>query len=151
MRASLTIAALYAFVAATAQTNHASRPPLVSKAAVVTPVAGSIGYDKAPITVLVFADFESFPCARSANVLATLLDERNDVRLIFKHAPAATNPNAFLAHEAVLAAGAQGKFWEMHDVLFDNQAKLRRADLVEYAKALDLNLTIFQQALDNHT
>jgi protein-disulfide isomerase len=83
--------------------------------------------------------------------VAGLLNQTRDVRVIFKHAPAATNPNALLAHEAALAAGAQGKFWEMHDTLFENQTKLSRADLLGYAKALGLNLPAFQQALDNHT
>ena len=58
-----------------------------------------------------------------------------------------SNPNAFLAHEAALAAGAEGKFWEMHDTLL---TKLSRTDLLGYAKALGLNLPAFQQALDNH-
>jgi protein-disulfide isomerase len=83
--------------------------------------------------------------------LEGILGENRDVRLIFKHAPAATNPNSLLAHEAALAAGAQGKFWEMHDALFENQTKLSRTDLLGYAKALSLNLPAFQQALDNHT
>jgi protein-disulfide isomerase len=117
----------------------------------VEPVSTPRGPSSAPITILAFSDFESFPCARSATVLATLLAQSNDVRLIFKHAPAATNPNALLAHEAALAAGAQGKFWEMHDTLFANQTKLTRADLLTYAKQLNLNLPAFQQALDNHT
>jgi protein-disulfide isomerase len=94
---------------------------------------GAVGSDKAPIVVLIFSDFESFPCARSADVLTQLLRQTRDVQLIFKHAPSATNPNALLAHEATLAAGAQGKFWEMHDLLFENQTKLRRPDLLEYA------------------
>jgi protein-disulfide isomerase len=109
------------------------------------------GYAEAPVTVLVFSDFESFPCYRSAAVLKGLLETNRDVRLIFKHTPAATNPNAMLAHEAAAAAGAQGRFWEMHDTLFENQAKLSRADLLEYATALGLNLPTFQQALDKHT
>jgi protein-disulfide isomerase len=112
---------------------------------------GFRGSEKAPVTVIVFSDFESFPCSRSAAVLKGVLEQNRDVRLIFKHTPAATNPNAMLAHEAALAAGAQGRFWEMHDTLFENQAKLSRADLLEYAKALGLNLPTFQQALDNHT
>lgn len=112
---------------------------------------GFRGSGKAPVTVMVFSDFESFPCARSAAVLAGILGANRDVRLIFKHAPAATNPNAMLAHEAVLAAGAQGKFWEMHDVLFANQQHLTRADLVGYAKQIGLNLPAFEQALDRHT
>jgi protein-disulfide isomerase len=133
------------------------RPQLIrgfsqgSSAGSTAPLATSLGSEKAPIVVLVFSDFESFPCARSASVVAGLLNQTRDVRVIFKHAPAATNPNAPLAHEAALAAGAQGKFWEMHDTLFENQTKLSRADLLGYAKALGLNLPAFQQALDNHT
>jgi protein-disulfide isomerase len=71
--------------------------------------------------------------------------------VIFKHAPAASNPNALLAHEAALAAGGQGKFWEMHDTLFENQTHLTRADLLGYAKSLGLDLAAFERALDNHT
>jgi protein-disulfide isomerase len=115
------------------------------------PVSTVRGSDKAPITILVFSDFESFPCARSASVIDGLLQQTRDVRVIFKHAPAASNPNALLAHEAALAAGAQGKFWEMHDTLFENQTKLTRADLLGYAKSLGLDLAAFQRALDNHT
>jgi protein-disulfide isomerase len=112
---------------------------------------GSAGLDNAPITIIVFSDFESFPCARSASVLSGLLSASRQIRLIFKHAPATTNSNALLAHEAAIAAGAQGRFGEMHDILFENQTKLTRPDLLQYAKQLGLNLPAFQQALDNHT
>ena len=111
----------------------------------------SRGSDESRVTIIAFSDFECFPCARSAVVLAGVLAQNGEVRLIFKHAPAAANPNAFLAHEAALAAGAQGKFWEMHNLLFSNQTKLTRADLLEYAESLGLSLPAFQQALDNHT
>jgi len=112
---------------------------------------GFRGSEKAPVTVMVFSDFESFPCSRSAEVLAGILEQSWDVRLIFKHAPAAANLDAMLAHEAALAAGAQGKFWEMHDTLFENQTHLTRADLLGYAKSLGLDLAAFERALDNHT
>jgi len=115
------------------------------------PVSTSRGSSAAPITILVFSDFESFPCARSASVIDGLLQQTKDVRLIFKHAPAASNPNALLAHEAALAAGEQGKFWEMHDTLVENQTHLTRADLLGYAKSLGLDLAAFARALDNHT
>jgi protein-disulfide isomerase len=124
-------------------------PPATAKP--TQPVPTVRGSDKAPITILVFSDFESFPCARSASVIDGLLQQTRDVRVIFKHAPAASNPNAMLAHEASLAAGAQGKFWEMHNLLFENQTKLTRADLLVYAKSLGLDLAAFQHALDNHT
>jgi protein-disulfide isomerase len=131
---------------------------LIATAIAVTALAiggdqpvGFRGSEKAPVTVMVFSDFESFPCSRLAAVLAGILQENRDVRLIFKNAPAASNSNAVLAHEAALAAGAQGKFWEMHDMLFENQAKLSLANFLEYAKALKLDLSAFRQALDRHT
>ena len=73
------------------------------------------------------------------------------MHLIFKHAPAASNVNSLLAHEASLAADAQGKFWEMHDLLFANQTKLALPDLLRYAKQLGLDLTAFRKALGEHT
>ena len=108
------------------------------------PPFGSHGSDKAPITVVVFSDFESFSCARSASVLEGLVGNSKEIRVLFKHAPAASNPNALLAHEAALAAGAQGKFWDMHDRLFANQTKLSRSDLIGYARDLGVDLSIFQ-------
>jgi protein-disulfide isomerase len=117
----------------------------------VAPPVTSRGPATASVTILLFSDFESFPCGRTAEVLSNLLSQSSDVRLIFKHAPAPSNPNAILAHEAALAAGAQGKFWEMHDLLFSHQSKLTRADLLTYATQLNLNSPAFQQALDAHT
>src|SRR5215831_3967977 len=62
---------------------------------------GSAGSERAAVTILVFSDFESFPCSRSAMVLLRLIGGYKDVRLIFKHAPAASNSLAVNAHEAV--------------------------------------------------
>jgi protein-disulfide isomerase len=149
----LAVAALASLAAvnAWAQANQLTCQATPAFTAAPPTPATSRGSDKAPITILVFSDFESFPCARSATVLAGLLAQTPDARLIFKHAPAASNQNALLAHEASLASGAQGKFWEMHNLLFSNQTMLSRADLLEYAKTLGLNLPAFQHALDNHT
>jgi protein-disulfide isomerase len=152
---NLLVAALLILVAQRIASPQDSQPCCQVNPPVATELAQATtairGSDKAPVVVLVFSDFESFPCARSASVLDGFLRQTKQIRVIFKHAPAATNPNALLAHEAALAAGAQGKFWEMHDTLFENQTKLSRADLLGYAKALGLNLPVFQQALDNHT
>jgi protein-disulfide isomerase len=151
----LPLAALLLLAAPQIATPQASQPyshvipPAMANP--TQPVATVRGSDKAPITILVFSDFESFPCARSASVIDGLLGQTRDVRVIFKHAPAASNPNALLAHEAALAAGEQGKFWEMHDTLFENQTHLTRADLLGYAKSLGLDLAAFAHALDSHT
>jgi len=129
------------------QTPKASTSPVPAS----LPLSGLNGSGEGPITIVAFSDFESFLCARSAAVLKAILGRGGDVQLIFKHAPSKANPNALLAHEASLAAGAQGKFWEMHDLLFENQKRLTSADLLEYAKFLGLNLPAFQKALEQHT
>jgi protein-disulfide isomerase len=147
----LALGAILTLTFGRAQTDDSAQPAPVSPASALSTLNTSLGSSSAPITILVFSDFESFPCARSASVIDGLLQQTRDVRVIFKHAPAASNPNAMLAHEAALAAGAQGKFWEMHDTLFENQTHLTRADLLGYAKSLALDLAAFQQALDNHT
>lgn len=67
---------------------------------------------------------------------------------MFKHFPLSFHKNAPLAHEASLAAGAQGKFWEYHDVLFANMQKLKRKDLESYAQQLKLDMKKFNEALD---
>jgi protein-disulfide isomerase len=151
----LPVAALLLLAAPHVATSQANQPCCQidpsAKAKPAQPVSTVRGSDRAPITIIVFSDFESFPCARSASVIDGFLQQTRDVRVIFKHAPAASNPNALLAHEAALAAGAQGKFWEMHDTLFENQTHLTRTDLLGYAKSLGLDLAAFERALDNHT
>jgi hypothetical protein len=120
--------ALLTIAVATAQVPD--RPSRVEPAL----VNRSKGPSNAPITILVFADFESSLCARSAKILRGLLSESQDVRLVFKHAPAVGNAQAMLAHEAAMAAGAQGKFWQMHDLLFANKAMRNRGDVIGWAK-----------------
>jgi len=70
------------------------------------------------------------------------------VRIVFKHLPLGFHQYAFEAAEASLAAGAQGKFWEYHDLLFQNQRKLTRPDLEAYAGQLGLDVAKFKKALD---
>ena len=71
------------------------------------------------------------------------------VRVVFKSNPPATNLDALLAHEAALAAGAQGKFWDMEDLMFSNQNRLNRAELIGMARQLNLNVARFTQDLDS--
>jgi protein-disulfide isomerase len=70
------------------------------------------------------------------------------VRIVFKHAPLPFHADAPLASEAALAAGEQGKFWEMHDKLFANMKALKRENLDAYATELGLNMGKFKAALD---
>ena len=115
------------------------------------PVGGSFvrgAYD-APVTVIEYTDFQCPYCARVQPVLRQLLDAYpGQVRLVFKHYPLPFHKDAPLAHEAALAAGAQGKFWEYHDLIFQNQRALAREKLDEYAEQLGLDMTQFRAALD---
>ena len=60
------------------------------------------------------------------------------------------HPQAMLAAEAAREAHEQGKFWEYHDILYQNQKALERADLERYAEQVGLDMTRFRQALDTH-
>jgi protein-disulfide isomerase len=109
------------------------------------------GPEAAPITVIEFSDFECPSCATVPPVMAELLDQYpGQIRFVFKHSPLRIHPNAPLAHEAALAAGLQGRFWEMHDLLFANQKRLSMADLTGYATQLQLDVPAFTAALADH-
>jgi protein-disulfide isomerase len=106
----------------------------------------------APVTIVEFTDFQCPFCRQSAKPLEDLLAQRpNQVRLIFRSFPLDFHQYSELAHEAALAAGDQGKFWQMYDLLFANQSHLERADLLRYAEQLQLDVPAFEKALDAHT
>jgi hypothetical protein len=100
-------------------------------------------------TLVEFSDFQSADCGRAApmaRMLRELFPDR--VRFVFRQYPSTRHPDAHLAAEASLAAHAQGKFWEHHDVLFANPHDLRRPALERYAAEIGLDLAAFRHALD---
>ncbi len=98
------------------------------------------GTHDAPITVIEFGDFECPHCGRAEPVVRSLLTD-TDVRYVWRHLPLPdVHPQAQLAAEAAEAAGAQGAFWEMHDLLLTHQDHLRLADLLRYAEQLGLDV-----------
>jgi protein-disulfide isomerase len=111
--------------------------------------ASQHGPADATVTIVEFADFTSDPSARLAFMLEAIAKiYPQDVRIVFKHNPDTTRVNALQAHDAALAAAAQGKFWEMSDVLFSNQARLQRDDLVRMAAQVGLDRERFASDLD---
>ncbi len=109
----------------------------------------SRGTAAAPVVIEAYLDFESPACARVAPVLSRVLaDYPRDTRLVLRHLPEPGHAQAPLAHRAVLAAGEQGKLWEMVDRLFATGA-LDRAALLAAASALDLDLRRFEASLDD--
>jgi len=71
-------------------------------------------------------------------------DRKQQVRFIYKFFPLSGHPHGEIAARAAMCAMRQGKFWEMHHKLFDNQERLERQDLEEYAKDLGLDLAKFR-------
>ena len=108
------------------------------------------GNVNAPITLIEYSDFECPFCTRLLPTLDQLLDEyEGKVRLVYRHFPLnSIHPNAQKAAEASECAGEQGKFWEMHDLLFANQQALSVANLKTYAGQLRLNQNQFDSCLD---
>jgi protein-disulfide isomerase len=96
------------------------------------------------VTVVEFSDFECPFCGREAPVLSQLLGAYPaDLRLVYKHFPLSQHPDAVPAAVAAECAGDQGKFWEMHDLLFAHQTALGDQDLVGYASQLGLDSALW--------
>jgi DSBA-like thioredoxin domain-containing protein len=72
------------------------------------------------------------------------------VKFVFKENPLPMHQNSMIAAEAAMAANAQGKFWQMHDKMFDNQRALSRPDLERYAQEIGLDMNRFKHSLDTH-
>jgi len=104
------------------------------------------GIAEAPITIVEFSDFECPYCQRGAAVVEQLLNEYSGkVKVAFKNLPLPFHKNARPAAKAALAAGKQGKFWEFHDALFNNQRKLGDELYLEIAKNLKLDISKFDK------
>ncbi len=111
----------------------------------VLPIDGSPteGADDAKETLVEFADFECPFCAAEYPHLEKILQERKGkIRLVFK-VKLLGHPHGEIAARAAFAAREQGKFWEMHHKLFDNQRALEQKDLDAYAKSLGLDVAKF--------
>lgn len=106
----------------------------------------------APVTMVEYGDYECPYCGQAHHVvkqLRQLMGTR--MCFVFRHFPLTTvHPHAQLAAEAAEAAGGQGKFWEMHYVLFEHQYALEPDDLLQYAAALGLDVPRFSSDLATH-
>jgi Na+/H+ antiporter NhaA len=109
------------------------------------------GPANAPVTIVEYGDFECPFCGQAEPVLRELLRDFGDVRYVWRHLPLSdVHPNAVTAAEASEAAGAQGAFWEMHDMLLERQDRLTVDDLIGYAAELGLDVDRFTDDLDRH-
>jgi protein-disulfide isomerase len=111
------------------------------------------GSGTAKLALIEFSDYQCPFCGRyNKEILPQIRGNYVDtgkIKYVFRDMPLSFHKNAFKAAEAAHCAGAQGKFWEMHDALFANQAALDPEQLGAYAKTIGLNDAQFQQCLES--
>ena len=112
---------------------------------VVNPGDHQVGDVNAAITLVEFGDFECPHCGRAHPLIQELLREfEGKIHFVFRNFPLwESHPHAYIAALAAESAGKQGKFWEMHDLIFENQRYLNAAFLNSLAEKLELNMEQF--------
>lgn len=118
----------------------------------------TVGTPSAKVTIVEFGDFQCPACgAVHPTVKQILKDYKDKVYFVFRNFPLPMHPNAPLAAQAAYAAGQQGKFWEMHDKLYESQDEWAEKSgsqakelITNYAKDLGLDLTQFSSDLDQN-
>jgi len=111
------------------------------------------GSDNAPAVLVEYGDFECPFCGRAQGLIRQLQDRfGSQLLFVFRHFPLSTvHPHAELAAEAAEAAGTQGRFWEMHDALYDNQEQLSAELIVGLGQTLELNMPRFMSELNGRS
>jgi protein-disulfide isomerase len=105
----------------------------------------------APVTLVEYGDYQCPYCGAAYHVIKAVQKRLgNKLRFVFRNFPLnQAHPHAELAAEAAEAAGAQGKFWEMHDAIYENQAQLGQALIETLVDRLDLNADTFESDLES--
>lgn len=110
------------------------------------------GAPNAEITLLEYGDYQCPSCRHAATVVKRVQKHFGDrLRFVFRHFPLEQHPFAEPAAEAAEFAASQGKFWEMHDALYDNQARLGDELFTELATSLGLDPAALSQSLRDRT
>ena len=110
-----------------------------------------LGPEQALVTIVEYGDFECPNCKQAVPAVKLLVERfAGRVRLVFRHFPLEdVHPHALLAAQAAEAAGGQGKFWPMHDLLFENQRHLKLPQLRSYAEHLELDIARYTGEMDD--
>lgn len=112
----------------------------------------SAGPEDAPVVLVEYGDYECPNCGEAYPILRELRQQAGDIlRFVFRNFPLVEiHPHAEQAAEAAESAAAQGKFWEMHNVLFENQEALAPRYLRLYARQIGLDLDRFDNDMETH-
>jgi protein-disulfide isomerase len=121
----------------------AARP--VPVAQIATANSPALGPEDAAIVVVTFEDFQCPYCSRATPALKKLVQDNPDVRLVYKHYPLPNHARARPAAIASVAAQRQNRFWEMHDLLFQNQRSLDDANIRQFAQSIGLDMARFEK------
>lgn len=110
------------------------------------------GLANAPVSLVEYGDYECPFCGAAHRIVqAIILRMGQNLQYVFRHFPLTTiHPHAEMAAEAAEAAGAKGKFWAMHDMLYEHQQALEPEDLLLYAQVIGLDPKRFEGDLVNH-
>jgi protein-disulfide isomerase len=130
---------------------HGARYLLDARRVDVKPEGPSDGPATAPVTVVVFGDFECPACSSFAPLLDRLRQDHGDsVRIVSRQFPLSMHPNARRAAEASLCAAKQGKFRAMHDALFAEERELTPEVLREAAVAAKVDVEVYDRCVASH-
>ena len=103
------------------------------------------GKPGAPVQIVEFADFQCPHCKEASKMMKTLHEQfPDDLVIYYKHYPLASHPFSKVASQAAVAAGRQGKFWQMHDLLFENQLALDADKVQAFGRRIGLNMQKFE-------
>lgn len=128
-------------------------PPVSDPGKLVRSDSHTTGSINAKVTIVEFGDYQCPACGVAHPEVKKILSEYNGkVSFVFRNFPLPMHINADIAAEAAEAAGAQGKFWEMHDMLYEKQAEWSeksdaRIIFSGYAKSLGLDTKKFEEAI----
>jgi protein-disulfide isomerase len=118
----------------------------------VDPSDPQFGPDSPRVTIVVFSDFQCPFSGKGTALLRSVLEDFPEgIRIVYKNFPLPFHKDAHLAAEAALCAQAQGRFWEYHDILFENQRAMAKGDLENYARRAGLDMDRFRQDLAGGT
>jgi len=134
---------------------------ILDPAQVVGKATNAKGPDDAKVTVVEFSDFQCPACRATYPLIKELINKYpNEVRVVYRHFPLNTiHPYAQIGAQAAVAAGEFGKFWEMHDLLFEKQAEwtsvqneqAARDILITYAEQLTIDKQQFSEKIDSES